>query len=148
MLDQQHIKLHKIYNNNGSVVYIYRNYSSLGIHLLHQYLFLCRLSSSTLSFIVQMIFRCTRRADARAFLCTLAFFEGSMSCTLLHRNNINRELPNIIFMHLCLEADLELLQLSFGETAILLRPGLGHQLNNPLGSLTVILLCGAEELQP
>jgi hypothetical protein len=57
-------------------------HSSLGIHLLHHRLFLLWLSSSMLSFNVLIIFLWSRRAEARAFLCGLAFFLGSISCTI------------------------------------------------------------------
>ena len=54
-------------------------HSSLGIHLLHQKLFLRLLSSSILSFKVLKIFLWSLRAEARAFLDALAFFWGSIS---------------------------------------------------------------------
>lgn len=61
-------------------VCVYKHHSSLGIHLLHQRLFLWLLSSFMLSFNVLTIFLCSQRAEARAFLRGLDFFLGAVSC--------------------------------------------------------------------
>lgn len=76
--------LHNIYKRREKKVCLHELQSSLGIHLLHQRLFLRRLSSSMLSFNVLTIFLWSQRAEARAFLLeALAFFLlGSISCTV------------------------------------------------------------------
>ena len=66
---------------------IYNFHSSLGIHLLHQKLFLRLLSSSILSFKVLKSFLWSLRAEARAFLGALAFFLGSISC-IMKKNGV------------------------------------------------------------